>query len=177
MPPASQIGRHSAGPTWKLNDGSQVQEGELIASKPAPDPASIPLAVAARQSRNRNREPRHCLIHSPHRDTRRRCSRIRLPNPAGRRQDRPGSLHRRLRLLFTLRREITPHAKSAHTRSSAGHQTGCRAGLQSCTLSGCAPPLAAFRPGPPWSKLTTNLGAPFFSQFHREKGGKARTPT
>lgn len=30
------IGRHFAGPTWSLVDGSQVQ-GELIASRPAPE--------------------------------------------------------------------------------------------------------------------------------------------
>jgi hypothetical protein len=34
------IGRHFAGPTWKLDDGSQVQ-GELIASKPAPESGAI----------------------------------------------------------------------------------------------------------------------------------------
>lgn len=34
------IGSHFAGPTWKLDDGSQVQ-GELIASKPAPDAGSV----------------------------------------------------------------------------------------------------------------------------------------
>lgn len=36
----STIGAHFAGPTWKLTDGSEVQ-GELIASKPAPDPHSV----------------------------------------------------------------------------------------------------------------------------------------
>jgi hypothetical protein len=35
------IGTHFAGPTWKLSDGSQVR-GELIASKPSPDPDSVP---------------------------------------------------------------------------------------------------------------------------------------
>jgi hypothetical protein len=34
------IGSHSAGPTWRLLDGGQVQ-GELIASKPAPEPNSV----------------------------------------------------------------------------------------------------------------------------------------
>ncbi len=34
------IGSHFAGPTWKLEDGSQVQ-GELIASQPAPDANSV----------------------------------------------------------------------------------------------------------------------------------------
>ncbi|MGA7243720.1 MAG: DUF3455 domain-containing protein [Terracidiphilus sp.] len=34
------IGRHFAGPTWKLLDGGQVQ-GELIASKPAPEANSV----------------------------------------------------------------------------------------------------------------------------------------
>jgi hypothetical protein len=36
-----QIGRHFAGPTWKLDDGSQVQ-GELIASRQACDAGSAP---------------------------------------------------------------------------------------------------------------------------------------
>ncbi|MFZ0633318.1 MAG: DUF3455 domain-containing protein [Acidobacteriaceae bacterium] len=34
------IGKHFAGPTWKLNDGSQVL-GELLASQPSPDPDSV----------------------------------------------------------------------------------------------------------------------------------------
>ena len=36
----TQIGTHFAGPTWKLNDGSQVV-GELIASRPSPDQGSV----------------------------------------------------------------------------------------------------------------------------------------
>jgi hypothetical protein len=36
-----EIGTHFAGPTWKLTDGSQVQ-GELIASRPAPEPNAVP---------------------------------------------------------------------------------------------------------------------------------------
>ena len=36
----SAIGTHFAGPTWRLEDGSQVQ-GELIASKPAPEANSV----------------------------------------------------------------------------------------------------------------------------------------
>lgn len=36
----SAIGTHFAGPTWKLNDGSQVQ-GELVASKPSPEAGSV----------------------------------------------------------------------------------------------------------------------------------------
>jgi hypothetical protein len=35
------IGSHFAGPTWKLNDGSQVQ-GELIANRPSPEGDSVP---------------------------------------------------------------------------------------------------------------------------------------
>jgi hypothetical protein len=35
-----QIGTHFAGPTWKLDDGSQVQ-GQLMASQPSPDAASV----------------------------------------------------------------------------------------------------------------------------------------
>jgi hypothetical protein len=34
------IGSHFAGPTWKLEDGSQVQ-GERIASRPAPEAGSV----------------------------------------------------------------------------------------------------------------------------------------
>ena len=41
------IGRHFAGPTWRLNDASEVK-GKLIASQPAPDGKSIPwLLVGA----------------------------------------------------------------------------------------------------------------------------------
>jgi hypothetical protein len=41
------IGTHFAGPTWRLNDGSEVK-GKLIASQPAPDSKSIPwLLVGA----------------------------------------------------------------------------------------------------------------------------------
>jgi hypothetical protein len=35
------IGSHFAGPTWKLEDGSQVQ-GERMGSKPAPEAGSVP---------------------------------------------------------------------------------------------------------------------------------------
>jgi hypothetical protein len=35
------IGIHFAGPTWRLNDGSEVK-GKMIASQPAPDGKSIP---------------------------------------------------------------------------------------------------------------------------------------
>jgi hypothetical protein len=42
-----EIGIHFAGPTWRLNDGSEVK-GKLIASQPAPDGKSIPwLLVGA----------------------------------------------------------------------------------------------------------------------------------
>jgi hypothetical protein len=34
------IGSHFAGPTWKLNDDSQVQ-GELVASRPSPESGSV----------------------------------------------------------------------------------------------------------------------------------------
>jgi len=34
------IGNHFAGPTWELNDGSQVQ-GELVASRPSPEAGSV----------------------------------------------------------------------------------------------------------------------------------------
>jgi hypothetical protein len=36
-----QIGTHYAGPTWELKDGSKVA-GQMIASQPSPDAASIP---------------------------------------------------------------------------------------------------------------------------------------
>jgi len=35
------VGTHFAGPTWRLNDGSEVK-GKMIASQPAPDGKSIP---------------------------------------------------------------------------------------------------------------------------------------
>jgi hypothetical protein len=38
---AKSIGTHFAGPTWKLEDGSQVQ-GELIANKPSPEAGAVP---------------------------------------------------------------------------------------------------------------------------------------
>jgi hypothetical protein len=34
------IGSHFAGPTWKLEDGSQIQ-GELLASRPAPEKSAV----------------------------------------------------------------------------------------------------------------------------------------
>ena len=37
----SVIGRHFAGPTWQLNDGSWVK-GTAIAQKAAPDPTAVP---------------------------------------------------------------------------------------------------------------------------------------
>jgi hypothetical protein len=37
----SVIGTHFAGPTWKLNDGSEVK-GKAIASQPSPDAGSVP---------------------------------------------------------------------------------------------------------------------------------------
>jgi hypothetical protein len=35
-----QIGTHFAGPTWKLNDGSEVK-GKAVATRPSPDAASV----------------------------------------------------------------------------------------------------------------------------------------
>jgi hypothetical protein len=35
------LGTHFAGPTWKLTDGAEVK-GELAASRPSPEPTSIP---------------------------------------------------------------------------------------------------------------------------------------
>jgi Protein of unknown function (DUF3455) len=45
------VGVHFAGPTWKLNDGSQVR-GKMIASQPSPDAGSVPwlLVQAVPQS-------------------------------------------------------------------------------------------------------------------------------
>ncbi len=37
----NQVGTHSQGPTWKLNDGGVVL-GAPLASKPSPNPASVP---------------------------------------------------------------------------------------------------------------------------------------
>lgn len=39
-PSGKAIGMHFAGPTWKLNDGGEVQ-GELLARRPAPDAGSV----------------------------------------------------------------------------------------------------------------------------------------
>ncbi len=35
------VGSHSAGPTWRLQDGSEIK-GKMIASQPAPDASAIP---------------------------------------------------------------------------------------------------------------------------------------
>jgi hypothetical protein len=44
------IGRHGAGPSWELRDGSRVV-GELVARDPGPDPAAIPwLLLSARST-------------------------------------------------------------------------------------------------------------------------------
>jgi Protein of unknown function (DUF3455) len=40
------IGEHFAGPTWKLNDGSQVR-GKMIASQRSPDAGSVPWLLLA----------------------------------------------------------------------------------------------------------------------------------
>ena len=40
-PGGDVVGTHFAGPTWKMNDGGVVQ-GQLVASKPSPDPGSVP---------------------------------------------------------------------------------------------------------------------------------------
>lgn len=37
----SVIGTHSAGPTWKLNDDSEVK-GKVLASQPSPEEGSVP---------------------------------------------------------------------------------------------------------------------------------------
>jgi hypothetical protein len=43
------IGSHFAGPTWKLDDGGQVQ-GKLMASKPAPGPGSVAWLLLSAQA-------------------------------------------------------------------------------------------------------------------------------
>ena len=43
------IGLHFAGPTWKLNDGGQIQ-GESLANKPSPDAGSIPWLLLRAKS-------------------------------------------------------------------------------------------------------------------------------
>ncbi len=44
-----QVGRHFAGPSWELQDGSRIV-GKVVASAPAPEPGNIPwlrLSVAS----------------------------------------------------------------------------------------------------------------------------------
>jgi hypothetical protein len=41
MDDATEVGTHSAGPTWTLKDGSSVK-GEVIGTKPSPDADAIP---------------------------------------------------------------------------------------------------------------------------------------
>lgn len=43
------IGRHYAGPTWELRDGSRVS-GEVVARDPGPDPAAIPWLLLRAKS-------------------------------------------------------------------------------------------------------------------------------
>jgi Protein of unknown function (DUF3455) len=43
------IGRHYAGPTWELRDGSRVS-GEVVARDPGPDPAAIPWLLLKAKS-------------------------------------------------------------------------------------------------------------------------------
>src|ERR1700730_15649461 len=43
------IGRHYAGPTWELRDGSRVA-GEVVARDPGPDPAAIPWLLLKAKS-------------------------------------------------------------------------------------------------------------------------------
>jgi hypothetical protein len=43
------IGRHYAGPTWELRDGSSVV-GEVVARDPGPDPAAIPWLLVKAKS-------------------------------------------------------------------------------------------------------------------------------
>jgi hypothetical protein len=43
------IGRHYAGPTWELRDGSSVV-GEVVARDPGPDPAAIPWLLLKEKS-------------------------------------------------------------------------------------------------------------------------------
>lgn len=43
------IGRHYAGPTWELRDGSRVA-GEVVAHDPGPDPAAIPWLLLRAKS-------------------------------------------------------------------------------------------------------------------------------
>jgi Protein of unknown function (DUF3455) len=44
-----EIGRHYAGPTWELRDGSRVV-GEVTARDPGPDPAAIPWLLLRAKS-------------------------------------------------------------------------------------------------------------------------------
>ncbi len=45
------IGVHSAGPSWRLSDGSEIK-GAAVASKPSPDAASIPWLLLHVASHN-----------------------------------------------------------------------------------------------------------------------------
>jgi FtsP/CotA-like multicopper oxidase with cupredoxin domain len=44
-----QIGRHYAGPTWELRDGSRVA-GDVVAHDPGPDPTAIPWLLLKAKS-------------------------------------------------------------------------------------------------------------------------------
>ena len=51
----SLIGHHSAGPSWKLTDGSSVT-GKMVAKAPSPDPNSVPwllLSVVSHDGKGR----------------------------------------------------------------------------------------------------------------------------
>jgi hypothetical protein len=71
------IGAHFAGPTWKLNDGGQVQ-GELLANKPSPEAVSLRLLLFAERKRTVALRP-HQRAKAP--QTRARRCRFGTPPP------------------------------------------------------------------------------------------------
>lgn len=91
------IGNHFAGPTWKLEDGSQVQ-GSLVASQPSPQAGSVALLCSApsQEPPLESSPPSHlCAARRP----RRRNPRVRLRSFARRWLGRENSLHSHLDLL------------------------------------------------------------------------------
>src|SRR5262245_44584264 len=86
------IGRHYAGPTWELIDGS-VARGKVISSAPPASPADIPVLNLEVAARPRSAQHRHHDLETQHPWRRRLRGMQCTPRPVGR------ALHRRLRLL------------------------------------------------------------------------------
>ena len=56
------IGKHFGGPTWQLNDGSQVT-GKMAAKADAPDPRAIPWLLLTVTGTFRKRQAERCNVH------------------------------------------------------------------------------------------------------------------